>query len=823
MKLQRKIVTLATLGLAFSAAAVPAKREVRTVTQPDGTTIEVRIVGDEYLHYMVTNDGNIVSRDTDGRYCYAKVATDGRIISTGISVTKKDAPDLDVTNLSDINTSELRAQRIQARNAAVKPQRLNAPARSNGDPSSGIGRFTDFPANGEVRALVLLVQYKDVKFTLSDPKTYFDDMLNKDGFNQYGGTGCAAEYFRESSNGQFRPIFDVYGPVTLGQNRSYYGGNDYYGNDVQPHLMVTHALAALKDQVDLSKYDADNDGYVDNVYVFYAGQGEASYGSEETVWPHSAHINDFGVTYSANGKQVNRYATSNEWEQTRPDGVGTFIHEFSHVLGLPDLYCTNYNSVAGDITPNAWSVLDYGPYNNDGRTPPTYSVYERNAMGWIDLKELKDAETVALNHIEGSNEGCIIHTYGTTGAVNPNEFFLLENRQQKGWDKYLPGHGMLIWHIDYKTSVFQNNTVNNTTHQYVDIEEACGTANSRNESVLAGYTFPGTSKNTSFTSETTPALKTWAGVGVDVPITNIEEDGSIISFDVCGGGTPVPAPVALAPTEKSSDSFVANWQPVEGATDYRLTVWAVGEGAPKTETADFGTSSTTATFPDGWSSNVNGVYTTAASCGKDAPSLKLNQDGAYLATRTFPNPIKSVSLWLKGQTATSDCTLSIERQDGEGWSTFKTIAVNTYNNKGAAVTIDEIPANTFALRIYYNKGQRGNVAIDDVAVTYGASTYILDGYDAVSTAGATSMRIAAVKSVNKYRYSVRAYVGTSRSAMSNTIELTLSNGVEDVSMDDANAPVEYFNLQGVKVGADNLTHGIYVRRQGRSVSKIVIR
>lgn len=822
MKLQRKLVTLATLGLALSASAVPAKHDVRTVTQPDGTTIEVRIVGDEYLHYMVTKDGNIVSKDADGRYCYAKVATDGHILSTGITVTPKDAPDLDVTNLRDINTSELRAQRIQARNTTT-PRRLKSQARSNSDPSSGIGRFTDFPANGEVRALVVLVQYKDVKFTLSDPKAYFNEMLNKDGFNQYGGTGCAAEYFRESSNGQFRPVFDVFGPVTLGQNRSYYGGNDYYGDDVQPYLMVTHALAALKDEVDLSKYDADNDGYVDNVYVFYAGQGEASYGSEETVWPHSAHINDYGITYSANGKQVNRYATSNEWENGRPDGVGTFIHEFSHVLGLPDLYCTNYNSTAANLTPSAWSVLDYGLYNNQGRTPPTYSVYERNAMGWIDLKELKDAETVSLNHIEDTNEGCIIHTEGTNGAVNPNEFFLLENRQQKGWDRYLPGHGMLIWHIDYNATVFNRNTVNNTTHQYVDIEEACGTANSGSAAIMAGYAFPGTYKKTSFTSETTPALKTWANVAVDVPITNIEEDGDVITFDVCGGGTPVPAPVALAPTDKTNDSFVAKWQPVEGATDYRLTVWAVGEGEPETETADFGSSSASAVLPDGWSTNSTGVYTSTASCGKAVPSLKFAQDGAYLITRTFPNPIKSVSLFIKGQTATSDCTLSLESSDGEGWTNFKTIAINAYNNKGAVVTVNDVPANTFAVRIYYNKGQRGNVAIDDVAVTYGSSTYILDGFDAVSTGGATSMRVAAVKGVEKYRYNVRAYVGTSRSAVSNTIELTLSNGVEDVAVDNATAPVEYFNLQGMKVGADNLTPGIYVRRQGRTVSKIVIR
>ena len=821
MNLKRNIITMAVLGIALGAAAVPAKRDLRTVTQPDGTTIEVRLVGDEYLHYLVTKDGSVVSRDADGRYCYASVDAEGRVSSTGVAVGKTAMP-AGATTLDMLNTAELRARRIQGR--TMPSRRLSAPSRNSSDPSSGVGRFSDFPANGEVRALVLLVQYKDVSFTLADPKTYFNDMLNKDGFNQYGGTGSAAEYFRLNSAGQFRPVFDVYGPVTLGQNRSYYGGNDAYGNDVQPELMVTHALAALKDQVDLSKYDADNDGYVDNVYVFYAGQGEASYGSEETVWPHAAHINDYGLYYSANGKQVNRYATSNEWENGRPDGVGTFIHEFSHVLGLPDLYCTDYNTTAERLTPGAWSALDYGPYNNNGCTPPAFSVYERNAMGWIDLKELKEAETVSLNHVMDSNEGCIIHTY-TNGAVNPNEFFLLENRQQTGWDKYVPGHGMLVWHIDYNANVFNRNTVNNTTHQYVDIVEACGRADNTNTALMAGYPFPGTYNKTSFTSETTPALKSWAGTAIDVPITNITEEDGIITFDVCGGGSPVPAPKALEATEKDQSHFVANWEPVAGATDYRLTVWAVGEGEPQTETADFGTSSSAATFPDGWTSNVTGVYSSSGNYGKAVPSLKMNSNGAYLVTRTFPDPIKSVTLWLKGQTATSDCTLCFQRPDGDGWENFKTVSVGSYTT-GTTLTIEgeDIPAGTFALRIYYNKGTRGNVAIDDVAVSYGASTYILDGFNAVSTGTATSKSVPVVEGVNKYRYSVRAYIGTSRSAASNEVEVVISDGVEDVTADtDATAPVEYFNLQGVSVSADNLVPGIYIRRQGKTVTKTVIR
>lgn len=817
MKLKRKIITMTALGLALTAAAVPAKRDLRTMTQPDGTTIEVRIVGDEFLHYMTTPDGKIVSRDADGRYCYATVQTDGKVVSTGIAVNKGDAAV--ATNIKDINTSEIRANRIITRQPSVLQRSLKARSRNSSDPSSGVGRFTDFPANGEVRALVLLVQYKDLSFTLSDPKTYFTDMLNKDGFSQYNGTGCAAEYFRESSSNQFRPVFDVYGPVTLGQNRSYYGGNDTYGNDVAPYLMITQGLAAIKDQVDLSKYDADNDGYVDNVYVFYAGQGEASYGPEESVWPHSANIEDFGVTYSANGKKVNRYACSNEWESNRPDGCGTFVHEFSHVLGLPDLYSTSYSS-SQYLTPGAWDVLDYGPYNNNGCTPPTYSVYARNAMGWIDLKVLEGAETVALEHIEDTNQGCIIHTTTSSGAIDSDEFFLLENRQQRGWDKYIPGHGLLIWHIDYNASVFYRNTVNNSSHQYVDIEEACGTADNTSAATMAGYPFPGTSKKTEFTAETTPALKTWSGTAINVPITSIEESNGVITFDVSGGAEALPTPVAVAPTDQGNDYFVAQWQPVEGASDYALTVWAVGEGTPQTVSTGFG-SGTTPEIPAGWTSTVTGGYTTKGNYGDAAPSLKLNANGAYLETPTFSDPIQSVTFWAKGQTASGQSNLCLMRKTDDGWENFYTWKV--LNNATTLTISEEIPSNTFALRIYYNK-DKGNVALDDVAVTYGASTYILSDFNQVRTGGATSMRVPAVSGINKYRYSVRAYDGTSRSAESNTIEVLLTDGVNDITIDtDANAPVEYFNLQGVSVSADNLTPGLYIRRQGKTVNKVIIR
>jgi hypothetical protein len=203
-------------------------------------------------------------------------------------------------------------------------------------------------------------------------------------------------------------------------------------------------------------------------------------------------------------------------------------------MGLPDLYYTGSGTFL-TCTPGDYDILDIGCYNNDSRTPPSFSAYERNAMGWIDLKELADAENVTLQNIADSNEACIIKTTTDT------EFYLLENRQQTGWDTYIPNTGMLIWHIDGTQSVYKNNTVNNTkSHQYVDLVEANGRAVNTSSTITKGWPWPGTSGKTEFTSTTSPALKDWSGNAIDVPITEITEttDG-LVTFKVNGGAAGV--------------------------------------------------------------------------------------------------------------------------------------------------------------------------------------------------------------------------------------------------------------------------------------------
>lgn len=568
------IIALAAMLMTTGIYAVPAKPGLLTMRQADGTELKVRLVGDERSHYYLSDDGYLLS-ESGGMFYYADADSRGAIVRSDI-VARPQAERTPAARryLEGVRMdrvlealSERRAatvsrydSRPSVRPSAASPART--PARG-GAPQRAVGLFdTGFPSRGEQKGLVILVEYQDVKFNTDNPGDYFSRMLNEDGFSDNGGTGCAAEYFRTSSMNQFRPEFDVYGPITLSHGMSYYGGNDYAGNDQHPEQMVIEACQQLDAEVDFSEYDRDGDGFIDNVFVFYAGRGEASGGSANTVWPHSWNVTSATDTpYIFDGVRLDRYACSNEWEGGRPDGVGTFIHEFSHVMGLPDLYATSYTSA---FTPGAWSVLDYGPYNNGGCTPPLYSVYERYSLGWLNPTVIDGPADIRLRDI-GSNEACIIPT------GDPNEFFLLENRQQTGWDTYIPGHGMLVWHVDFDEMVWAQNTVNNIpSHQYVDLEEA---DNSRSEVSRAGDAFPGTSRVTSFTDDTSPSMRTWSGQALNLPITDITENGGIIRFAVAGGRAVPDAVKALEATDVTGISFTANWEPSPVATSYKISVY----------------------------------------------------------------------------------------------------------------------------------------------------------------------------------------------------------------------------------------------------------
>lgn len=775
-------IALSLLMATQTLMAVPAKQTPSVFTQPDGTTVVLQKVGDERRHITITPEGYPVTLDSKGFYCYAELDQNGKLKASAVKASATDKlSEADLKLVKSLNPNAIR-QVAMSNQATTK---FSAPSRIG--KHGGIGLVDDaFLGRKELKGLVILAQYSDVKFSSTCDNNFFVDMLNKEGFNRFGGTGSARDYFIDASSGKFIPTFDVYGPVTLPRNMKYYGGNDADGNDQNPAQMIYDACLGLDSEINFKDYDLDGDGFVDNVFVFYAGKGEASYGSDDTIWPHKWDLTSAGLSLTLDGVRIHNYACSNELEEgTTPDGIGTFVHEFSHVLGLPDLYDTS--GEYGNWTPGPWSVLDQGPYNNNSRTPPTYSIYERNALGWIDPIEIDGRGTFELEAINVSNQGCIIPT------ADQNEFFLLENRQQTGWDEYIPGHGLLIWHIDYNSGIWQRNSVNNTkSHNYVDIEEASGTlavyTGNNYESymrALAAYAFPGTKGVTSFTDDTAPSMRTWDNKKLGLPITEIAEKDGVISFNVQGGKCDAETPVVRTPAEVGDDFFVASWNASEGAAEYFLTVQGVvGSGKTETVTADFGSSST-AKLPDGWQfiSTRGDTYTTNNNYGESAPSLKLSSTGAGIMTCMFDDEVKSIKFWLKGMSTDKLSKVTIEGRtaDNDNWTTLRTVGPT--NMKATDVSIDGIDGGIRQIRICYTKS-KGNVAIDDVKITFGGGIISLDGYNDLAVGNTTSFRVDKLpQNVSTFIYKVRAADAEGhRTGFSDeqTVTLGSSAGIESV-------------------------------------------
>ena len=481
-KLGILVVFFATVVAAW---AVPARKTGIVVTQPDGSEVTVYQHGDEHFHWQTNEKGEWIELDENGFY---------RV------------------------TEALSVEQIEAKRMA----------------SSKRAALAAYPLNVAPRGLVILVNFSDVAFETE--KAEMDSMLIGENYTRnysysYKGKtysvnskGSARQYFQDASYGQYNPQFDVIGPVTVSNNVSYYGKNDSYGNDMYADKMVSEAckLADTEFDVDFTQYDNDNDGYVDFVFVIYAGFGEADGGASTTIWPHSWNLLSAGTQCKVDGKTVDLYACGNELDfySKKHTGIGTFCHEFSHVLGLPDLYVTNTSS---HTTMNEWDIMDYGPYNNEGNTPPSFSAYERFFMGWLQPRLITEPENIQLNDLQTSNEALLISTTDEHNLIgnnpDPTTFYIVENRQQKSWDEHLPGHGMMLTKIQYSYSRWSQNTVNNSSSKMgVDLIEANGKTSNQGKA-----------------TDLFPAGASQYLAIADHAIEAIEEENGVIKFKYKGG------------------------------------------------------------------------------------------------------------------------------------------------------------------------------------------------------------------------------------------------------------------------------------------------
>ena len=425
---QRIFILNALLCLVLSVWAVPAKRGVWcSLSLVDGTEVKAQLVGDEFLHYYVSEDGTKYVQDE----------------STGL-----------YRKMTDEVTAQRRAAVRRAQAQGRQKRMLRKAQASNA-------------FQGTKKGLIILVQFTDSKFKSDHDLALYKRIANDENYSGNNFRGSIKDYFKAQSHGLFELDFDVAGICQLQHTYAYYGKNSN-DNDVRAGQMVAEAcLWAHEHGTDFSKYDWDGDGEVDQVFVLYAGHGEASYDKDpDTIWPHMHYLSasDYGKSLSLDGVTVDTYACSSELNgDGNLDGIGTFCHEFSHCMGFPDLYDTGY---AGWFGMGDFDLMCSGSYNGDSKCPAGYSAYEKAECGWLTLKDMTDIEQetsiAGVQPMSADGDAYIIKNKG-----HEDEYYILENRQKTGWDSYLPASGLMITHVDYDADIWDWN-MPNTSGKYED-------------------------------------------------------------------------------------------------------------------------------------------------------------------------------------------------------------------------------------------------------------------------------------------------------------------------------------------------------------------
>lgn len=539
MLMKRLLLLSCFFSLGMVAFAIPAKKGTKKpIKLKDGTFVLAELKGDEFKSYWQGENGD----------CY---------------IADPDAHSFRNIELKEFSPFSEKGRDIIAKARTRRRQKISTSRASLGNPDH-------IPYLGKKKGLIILAEFKNKKFKTSHNLEYYQNLANQTGFTTpYGHVGSVKDYFLAQSNGQFELDFDVVGPVKLPNDYAYYGAHTKDGsNDSKPGTMVAQACmqASEKFGVNFADYDWDGDGEVDQVFILYAGQGEAAGGDEDTVWPHEYQLQytEWGSQLTFGDVKVDTYACGSEQSVTIirnnftgtyqlkefPDGIGTICHEFSHCLGFADMYDVNYG---GNYGMGSWDIMDTGSYNGNGRgySPANYTAYERFYAGWLEPYVLDKPTTVKGMRPSGQ--------YGQTFIIyneaNKNEYYLLENRQQQDkWDQALPGSGLMITHVDFDPIIWEMNHVNTNVNysatygeeyaKYDNDHQRCTIFHADNSIKDDERTdlYPANGNN-SLTDTSEPFAMVYNAKAdgsklMGKPITNIVQnaDGTI-DFDFMGGST----------------------------------------------------------------------------------------------------------------------------------------------------------------------------------------------------------------------------------------------------------------------------------------------
>lgn len=498
--MKKLLISALLLASSLTMSAIPAKREWKTFVQADGTQVTLMLIGDENFHCYQTKDGLPVV-EVKGNYYYANSKGNYMVATDMLAHDAEMRSTEEALAVAELGTGNDDIERMWK--AAPNMQHLRQ--KPIGTPTG------DF--HGSKKGIIILVSFNNLDFSVENPQQAFSDLANKEGYtNSYGAKGSVHDYFKDQSRGVFDLTFDVVGPYKAPQNAEYYGENNSYGSDKNVRQLITWAMREADNDVNYKDYDWDGDGEVDQVFVLYAGYGEAQYAPSWTIWPHESQL---GMqSFRLDGVTLNTYACGQELDGnsgTRMAGLGTICHEFTHCLGLPDFYDTNRNSGAseGNYGMGSWDLMCSGSYNGNSWLPAAYTAYERNFCGWLDYRELKESDAYLISNmkpLEENGDAYIVYNPG-----NEKEYYIFEHRNKNvGWDKGLDGQGLLIYHINYSIDRWRNNTVNTTGkgNPCMQVVPADNSFNSYSTSDIAQDLWPATvslSVKNEFSDDTTPA------------------------------------------------------------------------------------------------------------------------------------------------------------------------------------------------------------------------------------------------------------------------------------------------------------------------------
>lgn len=490
---------------------------------PDGSKITIVLKGDEKVRWAETMDGYSVLLNKEGFYEYAILNEKGDMVRSGIRAYNFN----ERTNKQKSTLSGI-PKKLQFNSSQVSMMKQIWQIKEKNASKA-------FPTTGSRKLVCLLIGYTDKAFTKTQLE--FQNLFNQIGYSTGGATGSVKDYYLENSYNQFNLTVDVAGPYTASQNMAYYGANDGSGYDVRPDVLVTEAVNLADADVDFSDYDNDGDGSVDGVYAIYAGYGEEAGGGANAIWAHAWAI----TPVTKDGVSISRYSCSAELRDNSGSNItniGVICHEFGHVLSAPDFYDTDYDDDGTWMDGTGeWDMMAGGSWNNDGATPAHHNMFTKYYYyGWVTPTVLSSGASISLNNSAENAEAYIINT------TTSNEYFLIENRQQVGFDANVPGSGLIIYHVDQDGVDAHDfgNDINATHPMYM-----YPVAQNSSYSVPSSYTQYGTidaatcawngTVKTSFTDASTPSMKSWAGANTSKPITNIAESSGVITFDFMGG------------------------------------------------------------------------------------------------------------------------------------------------------------------------------------------------------------------------------------------------------------------------------------------------